>query len=162
MHANFCVNLQYRIQAFLRATPPEPGLGIRLALWQGPGQAGSEAAVLENLALLEVVCGLAAAQAVQLLVFPELYLSGYLLTPDAISSLAESVDGSSLTRVAAAARRHGLAVCCPYPERATVGGVERFYDAIALFDADGSLLRNYRKTHLWGPDEKRFWTPGYL
>jgi predicted amidohydrolase len=162
MHANFCVNLQYRIQAFLRATPPEPGLGIRLALWQGSGQAGSEAAVLENLARLEVVCGLAAAQAVQLLVFPELYLSGYLLTPDAISSLAESVDGSSLTRVAAAARSHGLAVCCPYPERATVGGVERFYDAIALFDADRSLLRNYRKTHLWGPEEKRCWTPGYL
>jgi hypothetical protein len=25
--------------------------------------------------------------------------------------------------VAAAARRHGLAVCCPYPERATVGSV---------------------------------------
>jgi 5-aminopentanamidase len=23
-------------------------------------------------------------------------------------------------------------------------------------------LRNYRKTHLWGPDEKRCWTPGYL
>jgi len=106
IHANFCVNLQYRIQAFLRATPPEPGLGIRLALWQGPGQAGSEAAVLENLARLEAVCGLAAAQGVQLLVFPELYLSGYLLTPAAISRLAESVDGSSLTRVAAAARRY--------------------------------------------------------
>ena len=162
MHANFCVNLQYRFQAFLRAIPPEPGLGIRLALWQGPGQAGSEAAVLENLVRLEALCGIAAAQDVQILVFPELYLSGYLLTPVAVSSLAESVEGPSLTRVAAAARRHGLAVCCPYPERAIVGGVERFYDAIALFGADGSLLRNYRKTHLWGPDEKRCWSPGYL
>lgn len=159
---NFSVNLPYRIQAFLRATPPEPGQGIRLAIWQGPGQAGSEAAVLDNLARLEAVCAIAAAQQVQLLVFPELYLSGYLLTPDAVCTLAESVEGPSLARVAAAARRHGLAVCCPYPERATVGGVERFYDAMALFGADGCLLRNYRKTHLWGPDEKRCWTPGYL
>ena len=137
MHANFCVNLQYHIQAFLRATPPEPGLGIRLALWQGSGQAGSEAAVLENLARLEALCGLAADRAAQLLVFPDLYLSGKLLTPDAVSSLAESLDGSSLARVAAAARRHGLAVCCPYPERATVGGVE-------------CLLGDYRPTHPLG------------
>jgi predicted amidohydrolase len=32
-----------------------------------------------------------------------------------------------------------------------VAGEERFYDAIALFGGDGELLRNYRKTHLWGP-----------
>ena len=43
-----------------------------------------------------------------------------------------------------------------------MAGEERFYDAIALFDRDGVLLRNYRKTHLWGPDEKRCWSPGYL
>ena len=63
--------------------------------------------------------------------------------------------------MAAAARRHGLAIACPYPERATVAGKERFYDAIALFGAHGQLLRNYRKTHLWGPDERRCWSPGY-
>ena len=159
---NFSVKLQYRLNTFLRPEPPGFGLGLRLGLWQGSAQAGTHAAVLENLVRLEAMCRFASAQSIQLLVFPELYLSGYLLSPAAVRDLAEPVDGPSLTRVAAVARHFALAVCCPYAERAIVGGVECFYDAIALFDADGRLLRNYRKTHLWGPDEKRCWTPGYL
>jgi hypothetical protein len=42
-----------------------------------------------------------------------------------------------------------------------VAGVERQDDAIALVGASGSLLRNYRKTHLWGPEQKRCWRAGY-
>jgi predicted amidohydrolase len=137
------------------------GEGIRLALWQGTGAAGSPGAVADNLARLEAVVAIAAGQGAQLVAFPELYLSGYSLTPELAWQLAEPVGGPSLRRVAAAARRHGLAVACPYPERAVVGGREQLFDAIALFGPDGSLLRNYRKTHLWGPDEKLCWSPGY-
>jgi len=150
-----------RVLSDLRQQPPAPGEGIRLALWQGSGNAASAAAVAENLERLEQVCALAAAHGVQLLAFAELYLSGYIVTPELAAALAEPQNGPSLQRVAAAARRHGLAIACPYPERALVAGSERFYDAIALFGADGSLLRNYRKTHLWGPDEQRCWSPGY-
>lgn len=146
----------------LRPTPPAPGEGLRLAIWQGTGDAATAEALAANLERLEAVCALAASWGVQLLAFPELYLSGYIVTPDLARRLAEPVDGPSLRRVAEAARRHGLAVACPYPERALVAGEERFYDAIALFGADGALLRNYRKTHLWGPDEKLCWSPGYL
>ena len=156
------MDLIYRLHSFLRPTPPAPGEGLRLGIWQGTGTAATPEAVAENLERLETVCALAAAQGVQLLAFPELYLSGYIVTPELARRLAEPVDGPSLQRVAAAARLHGLAVACPYPERALVAGEERFYDAIALFGADGSLLRNYRKTHLWGPDEKLCWSPGYL
>jgi predicted amidohydrolase len=154
--------LDYRINSFLHARPPGPGQGVRLGIWQGSGQAATQEALAENLARLETVAAIAAAQQVQLLAFPELYLSGYIVTPELARALAEPVEGPSLQRVAAAARRHDLAIACPYPERALVAGEERFYDAIALFDRDGSLLRNYRKTHLWGPDERRCWTPGYL
>jgi len=151
----------YRIQGFLRPSPPAWGEGLRLGLWQGTGTAATPDAVAANLTRLEALAAIAAAQGVQLLAFPELYLSGYIVTPELARRLAEPVEGPSLQRVAAAARRHGLAVACPYPERAVVAGEERFYDAIALFGADGSLLRNYRKTHLWGPDEKLCWSPGY-
>jgi len=151
-----------RLLSYTLPTPPAPGVGIRLALWQGSGSAATPAAVAENLERLEAVAERAAALQVQLLAFPELYLSGYIVTPDLARALAEPVDGPSLSRVAACARRHGLAIACPYPERATVAGEERFYDAIALFGPDGALLRNYRKTHLWGPDERRCWSPGYL
>lgn len=151
----------HRLHTFLRDRPPAPGEGLRLAIWQGTGDAGTAAAVAANLERLEAVCALAAGWGAQLLAFPELYLSGYIVTPEGARALAEPQDGPSLQRVAAAARRHGLAVACPYPERAWVAGEERFYDAIALFGPTGALLRNYRKTHLWGPDERRCWSAGY-
>jgi predicted amidohydrolase len=153
--------LEYRISAFLHPSPPAAGQGLRLGLWQGSGTAATPEAMATNLERLEAICAIAAEWHVQLLAFPELYLSGYALSPAQARQLAEPVDGPSLARVAAAARRHGLAVACPYPERALVAGQERFYDAIALVGSDGELLRNYRKTHLWGADEKRCWSPGY-
>lgn len=155
------MDLHYRLHSFVHPEPPAWGQGLRLGIWQGTGAAATPEAVAENLERLEAVCALAIERQVQLLAFPELYLSGYIVTPALARRLAEPVDGPSLQRVAAAARRHGLALACPYPERAQVDGEERFYDAIALFGADGSLLRNYRKTHLWGPDEKLCWSPGY-
>lgn len=156
------MDLDYRLQSFVRPQPPRVAEGLRLALWQGTGTAATAVAVQQNLERLEAVAAIASSHQVQLLAFPELYLSGYIVTPELARHLAEPMDGPSLQRVAAAARRHGLAIACPYPERAVVAGEERFYDAIALFDHQGMLLRNYRKTHLWGPDEKRCWTAGYL
>ncbi|MFM7733112.1 MAG: hypothetical protein ACKO6F_06565, partial [Cyanobium sp.] len=44
---------------------------------------------------------------------PKLYLSGYIVTPELARQLAEPLDGPSLQQVAAAARRHGLAIACP-------------------------------------------------
>ena len=155
------MDLTYRLQGFLLPKPPAWGQGLRLGLWQGTGKAGTLEAVAENLERLEAVASIAAEHQVQLLAFPELYLSGYIVTPELARRLAEPVDGPSLQRVAATARRHNIAIACPYPERAQVSGQEHFYDAIALFGPDGSLLRNYRKTHLWGPDEKLCWSPGY-
>ncbi|MCP9841640.1 carbon-nitrogen hydrolase family protein [Synechococcus sp. J7-Johnson] len=156
------MDLNYRLHGFLRPEPPAWGQGLRLGIWQGTGAAATSTAVAENLERLEAVCAIAVERQVQLLAFPELYLSGYIVTPELARRLAEPVDGPSLQRVAAAARLHNLALACPYPERAQVAGEERFYDAIALFGPDGTLLRNYRKTHLWGPDEKLCWSPGYV
>lgn len=153
---------RHRLQACLRSEPPAPGEGLRLALWQGEGEAGSASAWAANLARLEAVAARAAGHGAQLLVLPELYLSGYCLTPELAAQLAEPQDGPALRQVAAIARQQRLAIACPYPERARVAGAERLYDAIALVDAEGTLVRNYRKTHLWGPDERRCWTPGYL
>jgi 5-aminopentanamidase len=33
-------------------------------------------------------------------------------------------------------------------------------EAGALIGPDGALLKNYRKTHLWGQDEKKLRQPG--
>ncbi|MCP9800643.1 hypothetical protein KBY67_07665 [Synechococcus sp. RedBA-s] len=88
--------------------------------------------MIKNLARLEAISAVAASHQVQLLAFPELSLCGYALSPDTAWRLTEPLNGPSLQLVA---------------------GRECLYDAIGLFDSGGTLLRNFRKTHLWGPDE---------
>ncbi|WP_460307573.1 nitrilase-related carbon-nitrogen hydrolase [Actinocorallia aurea] len=44
----------------------------------------------------------------------------------------------------------------PYPEQ----DGDRFYDSIAVADAGGALIANYRKTHLYGAAERRNYSFG--
>jgi predicted amidohydrolase len=149
------------INTYIRDTVPEPGEGVRLAVYQGVGPAGTHQAIEQNLVQLESAVKSALELSAQLVSFPELYLSGYAVAPDVLHGLAMTSDSAYLRRVSDIAGSHRIAVICPYPERATVGGETRFYDSIAFFGHDGSLLKNYRKTHLWGPDEKKIWHFGY-
>lgn len=98
-----------------------------------------------------------AAQAgAQLVIFPELALTGYGLDAAQIAALAEADDGPSAERIAAIARDSGLAVCYGYPERSG----DAVYNAAALVAADGTRLANHRKTHLFGDTERQFFRPG--
>lgn len=149
------------ITTYIHQQPPAAGQGVRLAIFQGEGPVGSVEAMEQNLIQLELIIEQAVAYGVQLISFPELYLSGYAAAPEVLHALAQEINGSCLGRVAAIAQKHGMAIICPYPERALVGGEIRYFDSIAMFDSDGALLKNYRKTHLWGPDEKKIWSIGH-
>ncbi len=70
--------------------------------------------------------------------------------------LAEPADGDAADAVAEIAARHGVAVAHGYPER-TQDGV---FNAAQLISADGARLADYRKTHLYGAFEARWFTPG--
>lgn len=104
--------------------------------------------VLDTIARADVAGG------TQLIVFPETTLTGFP-TRDNVASLAEPIDGPSLTRVRHAARAKGVAVVLGLAERE--GG--RFYNTTVLVDAQGDILLTYRKTHLWASDVGVF-TPG--
>jgi predicted amidohydrolase len=137
---------------------------LRLGLYQGFGTAGDMQAVRANLKTLSEVAERAAGMGVHLLSFPELFLSGYDVT-DATTAhaLAEDIRAAGvLDEVAAVAAGFGLAIICPYPEAAEVAGEQRFYDSIAVYGEDGRLLKNYRKTHLWGGDERNNWSFGHV
>ena len=149
------------INAYIKETAPEKGQGLRLAVYQGKGAAGTSEAISENIARLEQIVDTAKTYNAHLVSFPELYLSGYAITPETAHELAMDVTDDNLMQVASIARKYETGIICPYPERARVSGETRFYDSIAVFAADGSLLKNYRKTHLWGPDEKKIWSAGY-
>ncbi|MFI6414186.1 carbon-nitrogen hydrolase family protein [Streptomyces sp. NPDC050585] len=125
---------------------------LRTALLQSSGQLGDVAA---NLKILDEAAARAAAGGAGLLVAPELFLTGYAIGAD-IARLAEPADGPSAREAAAIAVRHGLAIAYGYPER----DGEAVYNSARLVGADGTLLTNYRKTHLYGGFEQDWFTPG--
>ncbi|WP_249679452.1 carbon-nitrogen hydrolase family protein [Pseudomonas abieticivorans] len=99
----------------------------------------------------------AASQGVDLLVFPEMFLSGYNIGHEAASRLAEPADGESARYVAQLARANDLAIIYGYPERGPEGGL---YNAAQIIDARGQRLANYRKTHLFGELDHAMFSPG--
>ena len=125
---------------------------MRIALHQTVGHPGDVAA---NLAEAEAAAARAAEAGAGLLVFPELFLTGYDIGTD-VHALAEPLDGPSHGAMAATARRHGVALLYGHAERAGDG----VYNAARLVGADGRPRLDYRKTHLYGPGERALFRPG--
>ncbi len=146
--------------------PPLFGKGIRLAIYQGLGWVGDQIAIKENLANLDKWAVEVAKKKAQILLLPELFLCGYNLMPDDVKNVAMKVD-KALEMVSPIAQKNNLAIVCPYAEVAEVeiSGDKtetQYFDAMILVDRDGKLLRNYRKTHLWGNEEKTNWWFSYV
>jgi 5-aminopentanamidase len=141
-------------------TPPAPGAGLRVAIYQGEGQVGSPEAVRFNLDRMAEAAAKAARYGAQVCVFPEAYTTGYAITSEQCRALAEPRFGVSVTEACQSAKNNGLAVVLPYPELDEGAGGPRFYDAIAVAGPDGDLLANYRKTHLNGAAERRNYSFG--
>ncbi|MFI5758825.1 carbon-nitrogen hydrolase family protein [Streptomyces sp. NPDC051569] len=125
---------------------------LRTALLQSSGRPGS---VADSLAVLDEAAARASAAGAGLLVCPEMFLTGYAIGDD-VPRLAEPAGGPAARSVAGIAARHGLAVLYGYPER----DGELIYNAAQLIGPGGARLANYRKTHLFGPFETAWFTPG--
>jgi len=122
------------------------------ALYQATARPGDTA---HNLSLLERAAASAATSGARLLVLPELFLSGYRLD-ERLAVVAEPLDGPSVARLKEISARHELALVVGLPERAD----GRLYNAAVAIDARGHVAGRYRKIHLFGPDEPRFFTAG--
>jgi len=123
----------------------------RVAAWQcQPGPLD----VAGNLRRLDAICAQAAAQ--QVLVTPEMFTSGYGLTPDQVLSLAEDAGGPTESAVAQIAQRHRLAIVYGHPERAAAGGA---YNAATMVGPDGVVRGRHRKVHLFGDVDRRLFVP---
>ncbi|MCO7564319.1 carbon-nitrogen hydrolase family protein [Pseudomonas sp. S 311-6] len=127
---------------------------MRIALFQGTPRPLD---VPGNLERLQQQAQLAAARGAQLLVCPEMYLSGYNIGAEAVQRLAEPDDGPSAMSVVEIAQAHRIAIVYGYPERAEDGAV---YNSVQLIDAHGRSLCNYRKTHLFGELDRAMFSPG--
>jgi 5-aminopentanamidase len=127
---------------------------MKLALWQTLGFPADPPA---NLAALRSTAQAAAAGGAELLLCPECWLCGYNIGA-AVAGLAESSDGVSAQHIAAIARQNNIAIGYGYAERDLGSG--HIYNAVQVIGADGATLSHYRKTHLFGADERAAYRPG--
>ena len=125
---------------------------MRLAVYQGPGVCGDVGA---NLAIIERAARDAAARAADLVVFPELFTTGYNLG-GGLRELAEPIDGPQVRALGATATAAGIAILCGWPERAQ----DRIFNAAILVDSDGAVVANHRKLHLFGAMEASVFATG--
>ncbi len=89
-----------------------------------------------------------------LVVFPELFLSGYTLTH--IDELAIHLDGPELKSIADIARESSTALIFGAPERRS-GGVA---NSAFCVDEEGTLVGVYRKVQLYGGEESDAFVAG--
>jgi predicted amidohydrolase len=127
---------------------------VKLALWQTVGVPGD---VPANLAALEQTAIAASTAGAAILLCPECWLCGYNIGA-AVHALAEPRDGTSAQRIAAIARQNKLTIVYGYAERDAASG--HIFNAVQVIGPDGLVLSHYRKTHLFGLDERAAYTPG--
>ena len=113
--------------------------------------------VAGNLRRLDAICASAAARRAEVLVTPEMFTSGYAITPADVLRHAEEAGGPTEAAVAQIARRHHIAIVYGHPERAPGAGVsedgaseDRAYNAATMIGPDGVVRGRHRKVHLFG------------
>jgi len=114
---------------------------MKIALYQGPGRITD---IDGAFALMADKAAEAKANGADLLIMPEMYLSGYNIGPLNARRLAVTAEG--LVPARDIAKTQGIALVFGYPEK--VG--DAVANAAVLIGPDGEVLLNYRKSHLFG------------
>jgi len=112
--------------------------------------------VKKMLAQLTQTVQQAADWGVQLLVVPEMSMTGYNVQLHDMRGVAEPSDGDLYRSVATLARQHRMAIAYGYAERHG----DAFYNSVQLVDEQGNGRLYYRKTHLWGNLDRGLFTAG--
>lgn len=122
---------------------------MRLAALQMHAVPGDRTA---NIFRIETAAREAAENGADLLVAPELAVTGYG-AGDMISELAEPADGDLAERLAALSRETGVALVVGFAERDR----ETVWNSAIYADGQRSIV--YRKSHLYGPYERALFSP---
>jgi len=157
-----CVEESYRILQYRTSVygeVPAYGTGIRLGIYQVQAYSG-KGATGKNMKVLEEAVKQAKKFDVQLLSFPELFIPGYTLSPEEAREVSEYKDGPSITAACTFAKEYKMALIVPYAEKVDETNGTNYYDAIAVISEKGELLNSYRKTHLYGQQERDNWCFG--
>ncbi len=150
---------ELKVQSSVYQSLPPLGKGIRLGIYQAQADYGPGAS-LKNMDRLEKIAQIAKTQGIQLLAFPELYVTGYTLSPDEAKKVAEFSSGTSITRARKIGAKLKMAMLVPYAEKVKTKDGLLYFDSIALINEKGELVTSYKKTHLYGQQERDNWSFG--
>jgi predicted amidohydrolase len=115
----------------------------------------TEPVFLDVASNIERAAGLLAGAGADVAVLPELFTSGYTFArAGEVKAVSIRLDDDALRPLYDLSRDRSMGICGGYAESA--GG--RYYNS-AFFIGDGTLVANYRKTHLFSR-EKEFFSPG--
>ena len=95
----------------------------------------------------------AAKQGAQIVVLPELYLTGYDLK-ERYTALAEPLHGLSMQEFCHMAKENGVYLQVGFVEERTVPGV--IYNSVAFISPEGKILGVYAKSHLFAGERLYF------
>ncbi len=93
-----------------------------------------------------------------LIVFPEMWTTGYHLSKEAFLKLGENREGKTVTMMQEQADRVNSAIVAPFIEK---DEDDKLYISVALIDCDGQLHGIVRKSILWGREQNIF-NPGKI
>ena len=95
----------------------------------------------------------AKARDADVLITPEMFMSGYAIGAEAVREAADAIDPAALSEIA---WKHGVALVVGLPER----DGEHIYNAAWLIDAEGKIRLRYHKTHLFGDVDRAQFSAG--
>jgi 5-aminopentanamidase len=127
-------------------------MDIRVAIYQPTAREETPSARLDR---LEAQLDAAGAGSFDLMLCPELFLSGYDVG-DKIRQYAEPAGGPSLVRVSGLAKKYETALAVGYPEMEG----QDLYNSLAVVGKSGERLHDYRKRFLPPGFEGEAFTPG--
>ncbi|MGG3466758.1 carbon-nitrogen hydrolase family protein [Neobacillus pocheonensis] len=107
-----------------------------------------------NLESMEQYIRSAHQQGADLVLFPELFLTGYF-TREFTGEVAEDLDGPSICKVRELAKKYSVKVVFGFPENKE----GKFYNSACFIDEEGEVLGTYQKVHLWD-EEPKYFEPG--
>jgi predicted amidohydrolase len=110
----------------------------------------------ENIAKAVSFIEQAAKQGVNLIVFPEMFSTGYNcdILGGKYFDLAEEPEGETFVKLGKLAKEHRMYIIAPIVLKSAVPGL--LYNGLIFIGSDGRLLGTYNKTHLWAGERSYF------
>ncbi len=105
-----------------------------------------------NLETMKEIMEQAASEDADLVLFPELCLSGYFIQ-DIKEEMAEPINGDSIKYIQALCKELQVYTVFSWPERGEDG---KIYNSACLISDQGKIAGNYRKVHLYDREKEIF------